>query len=63
MMLLYRLELGACALASNGALNQTIGVGLRSVNFGICAGVLQAVKPAEICRKFISVTIHRTKKY
>ena len=57
MVLLYRLELGACALASNGALDQTVGVGLRSVHFGICAGVLQAVKPTEICRKSVSNVI------
>ena len=57
MSLLYRLELRARALARNGALDQTIGVCLRSVHFGVCTSVLQALEPAKICKKSISVTI------
>lgn len=44
-----RLQLGLGAGATNGALDQTVGVGLGSVNLGILAGVLEALVPAEIC--------------
>src|SRR4051812_36681697 len=58
MFALYHLELRACALvARNCALDQTIGVSLRSVHFCVCTSVLQALEPAEICKKFTSVIV------
>jgi hypothetical protein len=51
-IVLSNLELGACTLASDGALDQTVGVSLRRVHFSVCAGVLQAVEPAKVCKVF-----------
>lgn len=35
--------------AGHGALDETVGAGLRSVHLGILAGVLGTLVPAEIC--------------
>lgn len=43
------LQLRLGALAANSALDETVGVRLRSENFGIRSGVLQALEPAQIC--------------
>lgn len=42
------LQLSLLARATNGALDETIGVGLGSVHLGILAGVLDTLVPAEI---------------
>jgi hypothetical protein len=51
-MNIFALELGAGTLASDGALDQTVRVCLRRIHFSVCAGVLQAVEPAEVCKVF-----------
>ena len=43
------LQLGLAALANDGALDETVGVGLRCVHFGIFASVLEALVPAQVC--------------
>jgi hypothetical protein len=42
------LQLGLSALANDGALDETVGVGLRSVDFSILARVLETLVPAQI---------------
>jgi hypothetical protein len=44
------LELGLGALARNGALDQTIWIGLRSKHSSILASVLQSLVPAQVCK-------------
>jgi hypothetical protein len=39
----------------NGALDETVGTGLRSVDLGVLAGVLDALVPAEICKEKVLV--------
>lgn len=35
----------------HGAFDETVGTGLRSVDLGVLAGVLDALVPAEICQE------------
>jgi hypothetical protein len=35
----------------HGALDEAVGTGLRSVDLGVLAGVLDALVPAEICEE------------
>jgi hypothetical protein len=46
------LQFSLCILAGDGTLNEAIGVGLRGVDFGILAGVLQALVPAQVCDNY-----------
>jgi hypothetical protein len=41
----YRLQLRLAALASHGALNEAVGIGLRSQNRGVLAQVLDVLMP------------------
>jgi hypothetical protein len=43
------LQAGLGAGAGHGALDETVGAGLRSVHLGVLAGVLDTLVPAEIC--------------
>lgn len=44
------LQLGlGLSLSVDGALYQTVGVGLRSKHFGILSSVLQSLVPAQVC--------------
>jgi hypothetical protein len=49
-----RLQTGLLA-TGNSALDETVRTGLRSVHFGVLAGVLGALVPAEICKEKIIV--------
>jgi hypothetical protein len=43
------LQAGLLVGTADGALDETVGVGLGGVNFGILASVLGALVPAEVC--------------
>jgi hypothetical protein len=51
-MKIVALELGAGTFTRDGALDQTVRVSLRRVHFSVCAGVLQTVEPAKVCKGF-----------
>jgi len=42
------LQLGLRALPSDSALNETVGIGLRSEDLGVLAGVVETLEPGEI---------------
>lgn len=42
------LQLGLSTLANNGALDEPVRVGLRSVDLSILAGVLETLVPAQV---------------
>ena len=48
------LQLGLGALASDGALDETVGVGLRGKHGGILASVLDSLVPAEVCASMLT---------
>jgi hypothetical protein len=48
---IQHLKLRLRASAGNGALDKTIGVGLRSINLGVLASVLEAFVPREIYKR------------
>jgi hypothetical protein len=55
--ILTNLELGFAAFAGDGALDETIGAGLRSIDFSILSGVLEALVPAEVWKKQVSLKL------
>ena len=46
-------------VAGDAALDQAIGVALRGVHFGVLAGVLEALVPAEVCELLATIKSHR----
>lgn len=43
------LQLRLCAVPSDGALDEAVGVALRRIDLSVFASVLEALEPAEIC--------------
>lgn len=49
-----QLQLRASTFASYGALDQAIRIALRRVHLRVCACILQAIEPAEVCQEKVS---------
>jgi hypothetical protein len=43
------LQLGSCILPGDGALDEPVRVGLRRIDFGVFASVLETLVPAQVC--------------
>lgn len=52
---MFDLQLGLGVLSRDTAVNQTVGIALRSVNLSILAVILQALEPAKVDLKVMLV--------